>query len=120
MTHDYRWLYDTVRKRFESDEAMEAFLPEALTPDELKQKGDDRYLSAMSQRVFQAGMQHSMVDAKWPAFEEAFWGFVPLKTPNSFWIFARSWAAASVSLSPACRVPTSSTCGIYWPNAALA
>ncbi|MDL0434058.1 DNA-3-methyladenine glycosylase I [Marinobacter sp. TBZ242] len=79
MTLDYRWLYDTVRKRFESDEAMEAFLPEALTPDELKQKGDDRYLSAMSQRVFQAGMQHSMVDAKWPAFEEAFWGFEPEK-----------------------------------------
>lgn len=74
---NYRWLYDTVRKRFESDEAMEAFLPKALTPEELKQKGDDRYLSAMSQRVFQAGMQHSMVDAKWPAFEKAFWGFVP-------------------------------------------
>lgn len=77
MALNYRWLYDTVRKRFESDEAMEAFLPKALTPDELKQKGDDRYLSAMSQRIFQAGMQHSVVDAKWPAFEEAFWGFVP-------------------------------------------
>lgn len=79
MTLDYRWLYDTVRRRFESDEAMEAFLPQALASDELKQKGDDRYLSAMSQRVFRAGMQHSVVDAKWPAFEEAFWGFVPEK-----------------------------------------
>ncbi|THF67318.1 DNA-3-methyladenine glycosylase I [Pseudothauera nasutitermitis] len=79
MTLDYRWLYDTVRKRFESDEAMEAFLPKALTPEELKQKSDDRYLSAMSQRVFQAGMQHSVVDAKWPAFEETFWGFAPEK-----------------------------------------
>ncbi|GHA88946.1 hypothetical protein GCM10007159_08070 [Modicisalibacter luteus] len=58
---------------------MEAFLPKALASDELKQKGDDRYLSAMSQRVFRAGMQHSVVDAKWPAFEEAFWGFVPEK-----------------------------------------
>ncbi|HRN82436.1 DNA-3-methyladenine glycosylase I [Nitrosomonas europaea] len=77
MILNYRWLYDTVRKRFESDEAMEAFLPKALTPATLKQKGDDRYLSAMSQRVFQAGMQHSVVNAKWPAFEEAFWGFVP-------------------------------------------
>lgn len=79
MTLDYRWLYDTARRRFESDEAMEAFLPEALAADALKQKGDDRYLSAMSQRVFRAGMQHSVVDAKWPAFEEAFWGFVPEK-----------------------------------------
>lgn len=77
MSLDYPWLYDTVRRRFESDEAMEGFLPKALTPAELGQKGDDRYLSAMSQRVFQAGMQHSVVDAKWPAFEEAFWRFVP-------------------------------------------
>ncbi len=79
MTLGYRWLYDTVRKRFESDEAMEAFLPKALTPDELKQKSDDRYLSAMSRRVFQAGVKHSVVDARWPAFEETFWGFVPEK-----------------------------------------
>lgn len=77
MTLDYRWLHDTVRQRFDSDAAMEAFLPRALTPDELKQLGDDRYLSAMSRRVFRAGMQHSVVDARWPAFEEAFWGFAP-------------------------------------------
>jgi 3-methyladenine DNA glycosylase Tag len=76
---DYSWLYDIVRKRFESDKAMEAFLPTALTNEALKAKGDDRYLSAMSQRVFRAGMQHSVVDAKWPAFEEVFWGFVPEK-----------------------------------------
>ena len=73
----YQWLYDTVRARFDSDEAMEAFLPQALAPDELRRKGDDRYLSAMTRRIFQAGVQHSMVDAKWPAFEEAFSGFAP-------------------------------------------
>ncbi|HNU11338.1 MAG TPA: DNA-3-methyladenine glycosylase I [Rubrivivax sp.] len=77
MTLDYRWLHDTVRKRFESDAAMEAFLPHPLSAAELRAKGDDRYLSAMTQRVFQAGMQHSMVDAKWPAFEEALQGFEP-------------------------------------------
>ena len=74
---DYPWLYDTVRKRFDSDAALEDFLPKALSADELRRKGDDRYLSAMSQRVFQAGMQHTMVDAKWPAFEEVFKGFPP-------------------------------------------
>lgn len=79
MTLNYCWLYDTVRGRFESDAAMEAFLPKALTPEQLSRKGNDRYLSAMSQRVFQAGMQHSMVDAKWPAFEKVFGGFVPEK-----------------------------------------
>lgn len=74
---DYHWLYGTVRERFESDEAMEAFLPKALTAEELMHKGDDRYLSAMVQRVFQAGMQHSVVDVKWPEFEKAFCGFAP-------------------------------------------
>lgn len=73
----YPWLYDVVRQRFESDEAMEAYLPQALSAGELARQGDDRYLSAMTQRVFQAGMQHSVVDAKWPAFEEVFAGFEP-------------------------------------------
>ncbi|WP_300274494.1 DNA-3-methyladenine glycosylase I [Halomonas sp.] len=77
MTLDYRWLHDRVRQRFDSDAAMDAFLPRALAPEELKQLGDDRYLSAMSRRVFRAGMQHSVVDARWPAFEAAFWGFDP-------------------------------------------
>ncbi|MFA7503718.1 MAG: DNA-3-methyladenine glycosylase I [Burkholderiaceae bacterium] len=77
MSIDYGWLHDTVRRRFESDAAMEAFLPTALAPEELRRKGDDRYLSAMTRRVFQAGMQHSVVDARWTAFEEAFGGFEP-------------------------------------------
>ncbi|SHI20383.1 DNA-3-methyladenine glycosylase I [Pollutimonas bauzanensis] len=77
MNLTYQWLHDTVRTRFDSDAAMEAFLPQALAPDELKRKGNDRYLSAMTQRIFQAGMRHSVVDAKWPAFEEAFSGFAP-------------------------------------------
>lgn len=77
MPLDYPWLYGTVRARFDSDAALEAFLPQPLPSDALRQKGDDRYLSAMSQRVFQAGMQHTVVDAKWPAFETAFAGFAP-------------------------------------------
>lgn len=79
MKIEYPWLYETVRKRFESDAAFEAFLPKAKTNEQLAALGDDRYLSAMSQRVFQAGMQHSVVDSKWPNFEEAFWGFAPEK-----------------------------------------
>jgi DNA-3-methyladenine glycosylase I len=77
MTLDYPWLLGTVRRRFASDEDLEAFLPKALTPAALKAKGDDRYLSAMTQRVFQAGVRHAMVDARWPAFEEVLQGFDP-------------------------------------------
>lgn len=77
MNLSYQWLYDTVRARFDSDTAMEASLPRPLSDGELRRKGDDRYLSAMTQRVFQAGIQHAVVDAKWPAFEAAFAGFDP-------------------------------------------
>ncbi|OPD95035.1 hypothetical protein AO977_04750, partial [Pseudomonas aeruginosa] len=37
------------------------------------------YLSLISLRIFRAGLKHSLVDAKWPAFEEVFFGFDPQK-----------------------------------------
>jgi 3-methyladenine DNA glycosylase Tag len=55
--------------------ALEARLPTPKTPAELAATGDDRYLSQMSLRIFRAGLKHSLVDAKWPAFEEVFCGF---------------------------------------------
>jgi 3-methyladenine DNA glycosylase Tag len=60
-----------------SAQALEARLTQPLSPAELKAAGDDRYLSQMSLRIFRAGLKHSLVDAKWPAFEEVFDGFEP-------------------------------------------
>src|ERR1700756_5378386 len=57
--------------------ALEARLPQPRSGAELKATTDDRYLSQMSLRIFRAGLKHSLVDAKWPAFEEVFEGFVP-------------------------------------------
>jgi 3-methyladenine DNA glycosylase Tag len=57
--------------------ALEARLPQPRSSAELKAANDDRYLSQMSRRVFRAGLKHSLVDAKWPAFEEVFHGFEP-------------------------------------------
>jgi 3-methyladenine DNA glycosylase Tag len=57
--------------------ALEARLPQPHSPAELARLGDDRYLSQMSLRIFRAGLKHSLVDAKWPAFEEVFAGFEP-------------------------------------------
>ncbi len=57
--------------------ALEARLVRPKTADELRATPDDRYLSTMSRRIFHAGLKHSMVDAKWPAFEEVFHGFEP-------------------------------------------
>ncbi len=52
-------------------------LPEAKSAAALKAEPDARYLSLMSLRVFSAGLKHSMVKTKWPAFEDVFFGFDP-------------------------------------------
>ena len=76
---DYQWLHEYCLNRFGSAAALEARLPQPKTADELRQPGDDRYLSLISLRIFRAGLKHSLVDAKWPAFEEVFFGFDPHK-----------------------------------------
>ena len=76
---DYAWLHEYCLNRFGSAAELEAHLPQAKSAAELRAVSDDRYLSLISLRVFRAGLKHSLVDAKWPAFEEAFFGFDPHK-----------------------------------------
>src|ERR1700758_2519903 len=57
--------------------ALETRLTQPRSPAELKTVCDDRYLSQMELRIFRAGLKHSLVDAKWPAFEEVFDHFEP-------------------------------------------
>jgi 3-methyladenine DNA glycosylase Tag len=52
-------------------------MPAVKSAAALRKVADDRYFSQMSQRIFRAGLNHSVVDAKWPAFEESFRGFEP-------------------------------------------
>ncbi len=56
---------------------LAARLPPVKGREELKAYPDDRYLSQMALRIFRAGLKHSLVDKKWPAFEEVFSGFEP-------------------------------------------
>ena len=56
---------------------IEARLPQPKSAAELAAAPDDRFLSDMSRRIFRAGLKHSLVDAKWPAFEEVFHRFEP-------------------------------------------
>jgi 3-methyladenine DNA glycosylase Tag len=69
-------ILDAARQRHGAA-AIDARLPQPKTASELGTVPDDRYLSQMSLRVFRAGLKHSLVDAKWPAFEEVFEGFAP-------------------------------------------
>ena len=62
------------------DMALEQILgAPALDANSLAQVADDRCLSAMTWRIFCAGLKRSLVDGKWPDFEKAFFGFVPEK-----------------------------------------
>lgn len=70
-------ILEKAAKRHGGQQALEALLPKPKSAAALKRVSDDRYLSQMSLRVFQAGLKHSMVEAKWPAFEESFFGFEP-------------------------------------------
>lgn len=77
--HDYKWLNEYCLNRFGSAKALEAHLPTPKTDKQLQAISDDRYLSTMALRVFRAGLKHSLVDAKWPSFEEVFYRFDPEK-----------------------------------------
>jgi len=57
--------------------ALRERLPEVKDAAALAAVPDDRYLSLLCLRVFRAGLKHSLVDQKWPAFEELFHGFAP-------------------------------------------
>ncbi|WP_024694362.1 DNA-3-methyladenine glycosylase I [Pseudomonas syringae] len=77
--HDYKWLNEYCLNRFGSTKALEAHLPTPKTPKQLQAISADRYLSTLALRVFRAGLKHSLVDSKWPAFEEVFFRFDPEK-----------------------------------------
>ena len=46
-----------------------------LSPQAIAATSDDRILELMTQRIFSAGFSRKVIEAKWPAFEEAFWHF---------------------------------------------
>ena len=58
--------------------AVQALLPPQPDPAELETRGDDRYLSMLTRCVFKAGFVWRVIENKWPGFEAAFDGFVPL------------------------------------------
>ncbi len=76
---DFQWMLEYGINRFGSLKALEARLPQPATQAQLISVPDDRYLSLIALRVFRAGLRHSVVDAKWPNFEEVFWQFNPEK-----------------------------------------
>lgn len=72
-------ILDTASRRAGGLSALQASLPKVLSPATLKRRSDAHYLSNITRRIFRAGLKHSLVDQRWPAFEAAFFGFDPAK-----------------------------------------
>lgn len=75
-------------KRKGGEEVLQALLGPVPDNAAVAKLGDDRILSTIAQRVFSAGFVWSVIELKWPGFEEAFLGFEPkrlLFQPDDFW-----------------------------------
>jgi 3-methyladenine DNA glycosylase Tag len=84
--------FKTIRARAEKRKggaaALARLLPPKPDPKVLAGLGDDRALAEMTRRVFCAGFAWSVIETKWPGFEEAFLGFDPAQLmfqPDEFW-----------------------------------
>ncbi|MDC0661441.1 DNA-3-methyladenine glycosylase I [Marinobacter sp. SS21] len=71
-------IYDQAAARKGGEDALRSLLPQVPGPGELEAMGDDRYLSELTRCIFKAGFVWRVIDNKWPGFEAAFEGFVPL------------------------------------------
>lgn len=59
--------------------ALEHLLSRPLSPRIIRKIPDDRWLSAMTKCIFQAGFNWQIIENKWPRFEEVFEGFDPYR-----------------------------------------
>ncbi|MET1218816.1 MAG: DNA-3-methyladenine glycosylase I [Glaciecola sp.] len=71
----YAHLEQRAISRKGSKAMLESLLSVPLSTAELRAIPDDRWLAEFTKKVFQSGFVWRVVRNKWPAFEEAFFGF---------------------------------------------
>ena len=84
----FKRIRERAAKRKGGDKVLASLLPKKPNNKALAKPGDDRILSDMAARIFSAGFVWSVIDKKWPSFEEAFLEFIPkrlLFQPAEFW-----------------------------------
>ena len=70
------------------EDALQRLLGTVPTSAQLAAVSDDRVLAEMAKRIFSSGFAWSVIEKKWPGFEEAFLGFDPgqlVFQPDDFW-----------------------------------
>jgi len=84
----FKRIRERAAKRKGGEKVLTTLLPRKRDNKALAKLSDDRVLSEMARRVFSAGFVWSVIDKKWPGFEEAFLDFNPkrlLFQPAEFW-----------------------------------
>lgn len=84
----FKSIRERAAKRKGGDKVLASLMPKRPDNKALDKLTDDRVLSEMARRVFSAGFVWSVIDQKWPGFEEAFLEFNPkrlLFQPAEFW-----------------------------------
>jgi 3-methyladenine DNA glycosylase Tag len=84
----FKRIQERAAKRKGGEKVLASLMPPKPNNKALAKLPDDRILSDMAARIFSAGFVWSVIDKKWPAFEEAFLGFNPkqlLFQPAEFW-----------------------------------
>jgi 3-methyladenine DNA glycosylase Tag len=88
MSIPFKTIRARAEKRKGGPRALARLLPPKPDSKVLAKIGDDRVLAEMTKRVFCAGFAWSVIEAKWPGFEEAFLKFEPSQLslqPDEFW-----------------------------------
>lgn len=63
-------------KRKGGEENLYSYMPtEIVSQEKLAKLSNDRFLSAMTKSIFQAGFNWEVIENKWSGFEGAFWKF---------------------------------------------
>jgi 3-methyladenine DNA glycosylase Tag len=84
----FKRIRERAARRKGGEKVLATLLPKPRNNKALAKLSDDRVLSEIARRVFSAGFVWSVIDKKWPGFEEAFLGFNPkrlLFQPAEFW-----------------------------------
>lgn len=81
-------IYRRAARRKGGGDGLRGLLPDVAAPAAIAALDESRFLAEMSRCVFQAGFRWSVIDRKWPGFEEVFYGFEPntiLGLPSGVW-----------------------------------
>jgi 3-methyladenine DNA glycosylase Tag len=84
----FKSIRERAAKRKGGDKVLASLMPKKPNNKALAKLPDDRVLAEMAERIFSAGFVWSVIDNKWPGFEEAFLEFNPkrlLFQPAEFW-----------------------------------